>query len=140
MDRWMIYALISAVFAGITSVAVKSGLKEIPPTLALGIRTSFIFIFISLAVFVSGSLNELKNLKGQSLFLLILSALTTTLSWLFYYWAMKEGKVSVIASIDKCSIVVTVLLSLIFLNEPLTLKLALGVLFILVGLFVLVKT
>ncbi|MFN5538709.1 MAG: EamA family transporter [Candidatus Melainabacteria bacterium] len=140
MDRWMIYALISALFAGITSVAAKSGLKEIPATLALGIRTSFIFIFISLAVFVSGSLNELKNLKGQSLFLLILSAATTTLSWLFYYWAMKEGKVSVIASIDKCSIVVTVLLSLMFLNEPLTLKLAIGVLFILIGLFVLVKT
>jgi transporter family protein len=137
----MIYALISALFAGITSVAAKSGLKEIPATLALGIRTSFIFIFISLAVFVSGSLNELKNLKGQSLFLLILSAATTTtLSWLFYYWAMKEGKVSVIASIDKCSIVVTVLLSLMFLNEPLTLKLAIGVLFILIGLFVLVKT
>ncbi len=140
MDRWILYALISALFAGITSVAAKSGLKEISPTLALGIRTFFIFIFISIVIFVSGSLNELKSLKGQSLFFLIVSAVTTTLSWLFYYWAMKDGKVSVIASIDKCSIVVTVLLSLLLLHEPLTLKLILGVVFILIGLFVLVKT
>lgn len=140
MERWVFFALISALFAGFTSVAAKSGLKEISPTLALGIRTFFVFIFISMAVIFSGSLQELKNLKGQSLGFLIISAVTTTLSWLFYYWAMKEGKVSIIASIDKCSIVVTVLLSLLLLNEPLTLKLILGVVFILLGLFVLVKT
>lgn len=137
MQKWVLYALISSVFAGITSVIAKVGLKEINPTLALGIRTVFIFIFISVSVAMMGGLSDLKNLSTKSLLCLIASAITTSLSWLFYYHAMKEGKVSVVASIDKCSIVITLLLSFFILQETFTWKLALGVVLILCGLFVL---
>jgi len=130
METWIIYAILSMIFAGLTSVLAKYGLQNIHPDLGLGIRTTTIFILIaSINIFTD-------KIKGFSL--LVCSGITTTLSWLFYYRAMKDGLVSYVAAIDKASIVITLTLSFIILKEPVTLKILLGAGLIFIGMLVLV--
>jgi transporter family protein len=138
MQKWIVFALLSALFAGFTSVLAKVGLKEINPTLALGIRTAFIFLFVMLTVIFVGAFHDFKYLSGKSFIYLILSAITTTASWLFYYHAMKEGKVSIVTTIDKCGIIITLILAFVILNEQITGKLILDIVLILSGLFLLI--
>jgi len=138
MPVWIIYAIIWAVFAGLTSVLAKSGLKGISSDLGLGIRTAFVFVLISLNVFLIGGFKNLESLSRNNFLFLGLSGLTTSLSWIFYYTAMKEGKVSIVASIDKGSILITILLSFLILREPLTLNILTGASFILIGMLILV--
>jgi transporter family protein len=117
METWIIYAIFSMIFAGLTSVLAKFGLQNIHPDLGLGIRTSVIFIQIALVNFYGTKYKDFALLTKKQLILLICSGLTTTLSWLFYYRAMKDGLVSYVASIDKASIVITLLLSFWLLGE-----------------------
>jgi transporter family protein len=138
MERWVIYAIISMLFAGLTSVLAKSGLKGISSDLGLAIRTAVVFILITLNVTVLTGVKDFSNLTKNNLIFLALSGLTTSLSWIFYYRAMKEGEVSMVASIDKASIVVTILLSFLILKEPMTPKLLMGAGFILVGMMILI--
>lgn len=138
MERWIIYAIVSMLFAGLTSVLAKSGLKGISSDLGLAIRTAVVFILVTLNVTVLTGVKDFSNLTKNNLLFLALSGLTTTLSWIFYYRAMKEGEVSMVASIDKASIVVTILLSFLILKEPMTTKLLVGASFILVGMLILV--
>ncbi len=125
-------------FAGLTSVLAKSGLKGISSDLGLAIRTAVVFILITLNVTVLTGVKDFSNLTKNNLIFLALSGLTTSLSWIFYYRAMKEGEVSMVASIDKASIVVTILLSFLILKEPMTPKLLMGAGFILVGMMILI--
>ena len=111
MERWTVYAIISMLFAGITSVLAKYGLKGISSDLGLVIRTAVVFVLVTLNVTLLTGLKDWTNLTKNNLLFLALSGLTTSLSWIFYYRAMKEGQVSMVASIDKASIVVTILLS-----------------------------
>ena len=138
METWTLYAILAMVFAGITSVLAKFGLQSIHPDLALGIRTTVIFFLISLMVISSGKLKDLHSLQTKHVVLLIASGITTTLSWVFYYRAMKEGPVSYVASIDKASIIITLLLSFTLLKEPVTIKVLTGAALILLGMLVLV--
>jgi transporter family protein len=138
MEKWILYALLSMVFAGFTSVLAKIGLKEVSSDIGLTVRTAFVFLFVAFNAFVFQQPKEFQMLSKRSIFFLVVSALTTTLSWIFYYRAMKEGEVSYVASIDKASIIITLLLSFIFLGEPFSWKVVLGASFILVGLLVLV--
>ena len=138
MERWVIYAIISMLFAGLTSVPAKSGLKGISSDLGLAIRTAVVFILITLNVTVLTGVKDFSNLTKNNLIFLALSGLTTSLSWIFYYRAMKEGEVSMVASIDKASIVVTILLSFLILKEPMTPKLLMGAGFVLVGMMILI--
>ncbi len=138
MEKWMVYALLSMFFAGITSVLAKIGLKEVSADIGLAVRTAFVFSFIAINAVVFQNVNEFRLLSKNSILFLALSAFTTALSWIFYYRAMKVGEVSYVASIDKGSIVITLLLSFIFLREPMSLKLILGASLILLGLIVLV--
>lgn len=138
METWTLYAILAMVFAGITSVLAKFGLQSIHPDLALGIRTTVIFFLISLMVISSGKLKDLHSLQIKHVVLLIASGITTTLSWVFYYRAMKEGPVSYVASIDKASIIITLLLSFTLLKEPVTFKVLIGAALILLGMLVLV--
>jgi len=126
MKTWTIYAILSMIFAGLTSVLAKYGLQNISADLGLGIRTTIIFIAILSMNVVGARYRELTMLTGTQLALLIASGLTTTLSWIFYYRAMKDGLVSYVAAIDKASIVITLLLSFILLKEPATPKVLLG--------------
>jgi transporter family protein len=139
MEKWKLFALISMVFAGLTSVIAKFGMKNLSSDVALSIRTMVVFGIITVNAFLlNDALSEIKQAPRSNLVFLIISGITTSLSWIFYYRAMKEGQVSYVASIDKASIVVTLLLSFLLLKEPITLKVMLGAGFILVGMLILV--
>lgn len=139
MERWIIYAIISMLFAGLTSVIAKFGMKDLSSDTALAIRTSVVFtIVIANAFILRNAYNELQHAPAKNLIFLAISGITTSLSWIFYYRAMKEGQVSYVASIDKASIVVTLLLSFLILKEPITAKVLLGAGFILTGMVILI--
>ncbi len=137
MKQFQIFAVISMIFAGLTSVIAKAGLKNVSGDTGLAVRTSFVFILIWLNVFVFNHSKDFANLTKKDVFLLACSGLTTTLSWIFYYKAIKIGNVSEVALIDKASILITLLLAILFLNEQFTWKIALGGTLILSGLLVL---
>jgi transporter family protein len=138
METWILYAIISMLFAGLTSVLAKYGLQNINSDLGLGIRTVTIFVLITSFNLATNKMKDISLLTQKQLFLLILSGFTTTLSWIFYYRAMKDGLVSYVASIDKASIVITLLLSFLFLKEPITPKILIGAGLIFTGMLVLV--
>ena len=138
METWIIYAILSMIFAGLTSVLAKYGLQNIHPDVGLGIRTATIFLLITLFNFFTDRLKEFPLVTSKQLVFLICSGFTTTLSWLFYYRAMKDGLVSYVAAIDKASIVITLILSFILLKEPVTPKIIAGAALIFVGMLVLV--
>lgn len=126
-------------FAGVTSVIAKFGIKDLSSDTALAVRTSVVFsIVIANALLFRNAITELQQAPAKNLMFLIISGVTTSLSWIFYYRAMKEGSVSYVASIDKASIVVTLLLSFIILKEPMTGKLLAGAAFILTGMIILI--
>lgn len=138
METWILYALISMLFAGLTSILAKYGLQNINSDLGLGIRTTTIFVLIVIFVLTTNKLNDLPLITNKQYLLLILSGVTTTLSWIFYYRAMKIGLVSYIAAIDKGSIVITLALSFLLLKEPITPKIIVGGLLIFGGMLVLI--
>lgn len=139
MERWILYAIISMLFAGLTSVIAKFGMKDLSSDTALAIRTSVVFsIVIANALIFKNAWTEIQQSAGKNLMFLAISGITTSLSWIFYYRAMKEGHVSYVASIDKASIVVTLLLSFLILKEPVTPKILLGAGFIVTGMFILI--
>ncbi len=134
----MLFALISMVFAGITAVIAKLGMKNVSGDVALAVRTTLIFALVWINSLAFRQVTELKLLTRNDLLFLCLSGVTTFLSWLFYYRAMKEGSVALVSTIDKASIVITILLSVWILKEPLTWRLALGGSLMVAGLVVLV--
>jgi len=138
METWIVYAILSMIFAGLTSVLAKYGLQNINPDLGLGIRTTTIFFFIIIFNLVTDKLKDLPQLTSKQLLLLVCSGLTTTFSWVFYYRAMKDGPVSYVAAIDKASIVITLVLSFIILKEPMTPKIIIGAGLIFIGMVVLI--
>ncbi len=139
MERWIIYAIISMLFAGLTSVIAKFGMKDLSSDTALAIRTSVVFtIVIANAFILRNAYHELQHAPAKNQVFLAISGITTSFSWIFYYRAMKEGQVSYVASIDKASIVVTLLLSFLILKEPITAKVLLGAGFIITGMLILI--
>ncbi len=138
MKNWILYSVISMFFAGLTSVIAKFGLKNISSDLGLAVRTTVVFGFVLLNFFIFQETKEIHNLTTKSILFLVVSGLTTTLSWIFYYKAIQIGEVSYVASIDKGSILITLLLSFILLKEPVTPKIIIGGGLILIGLIVLV--
>jgi bacterial/archaeal transporter family protein len=137
MKQYQIFALISMLFAGLTSVIAKAGLKNVSGDTGLAVRTSFVFILIWLNTLLFNHVRDFSNLTKKDILLLGISSLTTTVSWIFYYRAIKIGNVSEVALIDKASILITLSLSIFFLNEQFTWKIALGALMIMGGLLVL---
>lgn len=125
------------VFAGLTSVIAKAGLKNVASDTGLAVRTSFVFFLIWLNILVFNNTKDFGNLTKRDVLLLGVSGFTTTISWIFYYRAMKIGNVSEIALIDKGSIIITLALSFFFLNEQFTWKIAVGGLLIVGGILVL---
>lgn len=138
MPVWLIYALVSTVFAGLTAVLAKIGIQKLSSDLGLAIRTIAVLGFVLINLFLWGGHKELPQITSRSLIFLILSGLTTAVSWVCYYRAMQLGTVSWVAAIDKGSIVITILLSVWLLKEPLTPRLALGAGLIVAGMLVLV--
>lgn len=138
MQTWTIYAIISMIFAGLTSVLAKYGLQNISADFGLGIRTTVIFVIIAAINLIGAKYKEFANLTTLQIALLVASGVTTTISWVFYYRAMKDGLVSYVAAIDKASILVTVLLSFFLLNEPITPKILAGAGLIFPGMIILI--
>lgn len=139
MEKWIVYAILSMVFAGFTSVIAKLGLEGISGELGLGLRTVVVFLLVTgfgLAVVPRA---ELAALTPANLGWLALSGVTTTLSWIFYYKALKLGEVSTIALIDKGSFVVAVLLAWLLLREQITARVVAGSVLILAGLLVVAR-
>lgn len=137
MQTWMIYAILSMVFAGITSILAKYGLQNISADAGLGVRTFVIFVIITAITIIGQKYKEFVHLTSLQLLLLVLSGVTTTLSWIFYYRAMKDGLVSYVAVIDKGSIIITLILSFLLLKEPMSPKIIAGGLLVTAGLLVL---
>ena len=137
MKLYQIFAIISMIFAGLTSVIAKAGLKNVASDTGLAVRTSFVFFLIWLNILVFNNTKDFANHTKRDIVLLAVSGFTTTISWIFYYRAMKVGNVSEIALIDKGSIIITLALSFFFLNEQFTWKIAVGGLLIIAGILIL---
>jgi len=140
MEPWKLQAIFAAIFAGLTSILAKSGMKTLGPDVSLALRTSVVFALVTANAFIWTSgrpVAALSAARPRDLLLLALSGLTTSLSWIFYYRAMKTGTVSFVALVDKGSIIVTLLLSFLLLHEPFTSKTACGAGLILLGIAVL---
>lgn len=135
---WWMYALLSAFFAALTAVFAKIGIKGVNSDLATAIRTVVILILAWGIVYFKGETKGISALSSHSLLFLILSGLATGLSWIFYFKALQLGKVSQVAPVDKMSVALAIILSVVFLGEALTWKLALGALMIIGGTLVLI--
>jgi bacterial/archaeal transporter family protein len=139
MERWVLYAIISMLFAGFTAVVAKQGLVGISAELGLTVRTIFVCVFVLIFAALSVAPEEIKSLQKVNYTWLALSAITTAGSWIFYYKALKIGDVATVALIDKGSVVIAILLAWWLLKEAITLRIALGALLIVAGLFVIAK-
>ncbi len=135
---WWIYALLSAVFAALTAIFAKIGIKGVDSDLATAIRTVIILIIAWAIALVRGSAENMGGLTKTNWIFLILSGCATGLSWIFYFKALQLGKVSQVAPVDKLSVALAIVLSVIFLKESLTIKSALGALLIISGTLVLI--
>lgn len=135
---WKLYALLSALFAALTSILAKVGIKGVDSNLATAIRTVVIVIMAWSIVFAMGIQNSIKSLNKFNWTFLILSGLATGLSWLFYYKAISLGDVSQVAPIDKSSIVLTLILSAFILGEHFTVKTLVAGILITAGTFVMI--
>lgn len=134
---WKTYAVLSAFFAAMTAIFAKIGVRNINSNLATAIRVSVILILTWAIVLMTGALKEAKNISFHTLLFLFLSAIATGLSWLFYFKAIQLGDVSKVAPIDKLSVAVTILFSILFLGEPAHFKTILGGLMITLGSLIL---
>jgi transporter family protein len=135
---WWTYALLSALFAALTALFAKIGIKNINSDLATGIRTIVILAISWGIVFFKGSQSTINLISRSSLLFLCLSGITTGLSWIFYFRALQIGTVSQVASVDKLSLALAIILSVIFLGETLSLKMAVGSVLIIAGTLVLI--
>ena len=140
METWKLQAILSAIFAGLTSVLAKAGMKHLSPDVGLALRTCVVFTLVIANALVVTSARPLAALRGgapRDLALLALSGLTTSLSWIFYYRAMKTGTVTFVSLVDKGSIVVTLLLTFFVLREHFSAQTFVGAAFVLTGIVVL---
>lgn len=130
---WILFAFGSALFAGLTAILAKCGIRNTDSNVATALRTGVVLVFSWLMVFMVGAQSEIRDISAKVLIFLILSGLSTVISWLCYYRALQTGPASVIVPIDKLSILVTVAFSYIVFHEKLSLKSGTGLLLIVVG-------
>lgn len=135
---WLIYALLSALFAALTSIFAKIGIEGIPSNLATAIRTIVVVLMSWLMVFVTKQAMPMDEISKKTWIFLILPGLATGASWLCYYKAIQMGEVSKVVPIDKLSLVITIVLAGIFLKEDITAKSIVGCLMITLGTLIMV--
>ncbi|TGE04596.1 EamA family transporter [Hymenobacter fodinae] len=135
---WWIYALLSALFAALTAILAKIGIRGVDSNLATAVRTVFIVILAWGIVYFKGGLAEVHTLSRMNLLFLGLSGVATGLSWIFYFKALQLGKVSQVAPVDKLSVALAILLSVLFLGEKLTWQAGVGAGLIIIGTLILV--
>lgn len=130
---WLIFALLSAVFAAATSILAKIGIENVDSNLGTAIRTCVVLVLAWLIVFGRKETKFVKEIKGKQVVFLVLSGITTGASWLCYYYAIQQGQVSVVVPIDKMSILITALFSLFVFKEKLSIKGWIGLLLLTIG-------
>ena len=136
---WLLYAVGSALFAGLTSILAKCGIRKTDSTVATAIRTIIVLIFAWVMVFVVGSQGTIASIPARSLVFLGLSGLATGVSWLCYFYALQRGPIDKVVSIDKSSTVMTILLAALLLGESVTLTRGIGVVLIAAGTFLMIE-
>ena len=117
---WILYAVGSSFFAGITAILAKCGIQKTDSDVATAVRTIVVLLFSWLMVFVTGTMSGIKDISGMTLLFLVLSGLATGASWLCYFHALQKGDINKVVPIDKSSTILTILLALIFLHEGLS--------------------
>lgn len=136
---WLVFAIGSAFFAGITSILAKCGIQKTDSTVATAIRTIVVLIFSWLMVVITGTIGEISSIQGKTLLFLILSGISTGASWLFYFRAIQIGNINKVVAIDKSSTVLTILLALIFLGEGISVGKLIAVLLIGIGTLLMIS-
>lgn len=136
---WLLYAVGSALFAGLTSILAKCGIRKTDSTVATAIRTIIVLIFAWVMVFVVDSQGTIASIPARSLAFLGLSGLATGVSWLCYFYALQRGPIDKVVPIDKSSTVMTILLAALLLGESVTLTRGIGVVLIAAGTFLMIE-
>ena len=135
---WFFFALLSAVFAALTSILAKIGIEGVPSNLATAIRTVVVILMAWAMVFLTNSQTEIVNISRKSWLFLILSGLATGASWLCYYKALQMGNATEVSAVDKFSLVLTPVLAFFFLQDVLTFKTIIGCILITIGTLVMI--
>lgn len=136
---WIVFAFGSAIFAGLTAILAKCGIKETDSTIATAIRTIVVLIFSWIMVFIVGSQSGIGSISARSWIFLILSGLATGASWLCYFRALQLGDINKVVPIDKFSVVLTILLAFIILHEEITIAKGAGVVLVGAGTFLMIE-
>jgi transporter family protein len=136
---WLLFAVGSAVFAGLTSILAKCGLKDVDSTVATALRTIVVLVFAWIMVVFSGSMSTIQDIEGETWLFLILSGLATGASWLCYFKALQLGNVNKVVPIDKSSTVITIILAAILLGEWLSIPGAIGTVLIGIGTLLMIE-
>ena len=136
---WVLFAFVSAFFAGVTSILAKIGVKDVDSHVATAIRTIIVLIFSWIMVFIIGSQSTIVNIDGKTFLFLILSGLSTGGSWLCYFKALQLGDVNKVVPIDKSSTILTMILAFIFLNEKITINMVIGMIGIAIGTYLMIQ-
>ena len=135
---WFFFALLSAIFAALTSILAKIGIEGVPSNLATAIRTVVVILMAWAMVFLTNSQTEIVNISRKSWLFLILSGLATGTSWLCYYKALQMGNATEVSAVDKFSLVITLVLAFFFLQDVLTFKTIIGCILITIGTLVMI--
>lgn len=135
---WIVFAILSAVFAALTSILAKIGIDGVNSNLATAIRTVVVVVMAWGMVFLTHAESGIKEISNRSWLFLILSGLATGASWLCYYKALQMGEASIVVPIDKLSVVITLILAFVFLHEEFTIKSITGCVFIAAGTLLMV--
>ena len=135
---WFFFALLSAIFAALTSILAKIGIEGVPSNLATAIRTVVVILMAWAMVFLTNSQTEIVNISRKSWLFLILSGLATGASWLCYYNALQMGNATEVSAVDKFSLVITLVLAFFFLQDVLTFKTIIGCILITIGTLVMI--
>ena len=135
---WIVFALLSAVFAALTSIFAKIGIESVNSNLATAIRTVIVLVMAWLIVFATGKHQQITDISTKSWVFLVLSGLATGLSWLCYFYALQIGEASKVVPVDKFSVVITMVMAFFILGEVITMKTIIGGLLITAGTLVLI--
>ena len=136
---WILFAFGSAVFAGLTSILAKCGIRKTDSDAATAIRTIVVLIFSWIMMLITGSIGTISSLSSKTWMFLILSGIATGVSWLCYFKALQLGDVNKVVPIDKSSTILTIILAFIFLGEPITLVKGIAVVLIGIGTFMMIQ-
>lgn len=131
--RWLLYAIFSAVFASVTSILGKLGMEGIPSNYGTAVRTCVVLVMAWVVVLVQKKQRKIAEIEKSSWLFLVLSGITTGLSWLCYYRALQEGLASIVVPIDKLSVLITILFARVFLKEKLSKKAVIGLILLVSG-------